>query len=122
MAKPTKNKASRKPTGLNYRNRQIVERILAHQRVPAAPEPNPTTAKPREVNTSELMGGAMESATRLRVRVLSLTDALVGNPTGEQGGNPAPCGLNSKIELVIGELRDAHDVIDKLGAYLGIEV
>ena len=66
-------------------------------------------------STLGLAENARMASEQLLSRIGQLTDRLISNPLRDDTGKPVEPGLN-------GTLLDAHEVITKLGAYLGIEV
>ena len=72
--------------------------------------------------TVGLLENAVLLATSLRRRVVTLGANIVGGPSDEQGSAGAGSGFNSRLVETIAELNETHEIVCKLGSYLGIEV
>ena len=107
--------------------------------LPAGVRPNPAKMAyashptPAQPSTNQAQGQAQETtvglrenavllATSLRRRVVTLGANIVGGPSAEQGSAPTDSGFNSRLVETIAELNETHEIVCKLGSYLGIEV
>jgi len=91
---------------------------------PAQPYEQSTAApKPPSENTKELVKDINLKTNALAQRLSELESNLRGEPlSGSNTASPSPCSLNGTLDDTLTVLGAAHQVVTRIGVYVGIEV
>ncbi len=105
----------------------MVSRAAVVRAVPGRSHPIPVNhpGQPPKIpddSTTSLVSVASEMSENLRNRVGMLLEACAGQGNENSERAPVANGFNDRLQAIRENLQQSHDLVAKLGSYLGFEV